>query len=156
MRIDKILVSDRLFKELEEHLRGKVPKEFRFLPEDEVTLADWQWADAYVGFKVPSDFDWANIQWVHCLGAGVDRILYNKAWKKDILLTRTLGSFGQKISEYCLSYILRDLQLQEKFEESQRVKEWNPYEPSAVSVLKVVVFGTGVIGQELARNLQHF
>ncbi|MHB1654466.1 MAG: NAD(P)-dependent oxidoreductase [Desulfitobacteriaceae bacterium] len=31
-----------------------------------------------------------------------------------------------------------------------------PYEPSAVSVLKVVVFGTGVIGQELARNLQHF
>lgn len=156
MKIAKILVVDRLFKEMEISLRGKVQKEFRFLPEDEVTVEDWLWAEAYVGFKPPANFNLNNIKWVHCLGAGVDRIIYHKAWKREVLLTRTIASFGQKISEYCLSYILRDLQLHGKFEDSKRAKEWCLYMPLTVSNLKVVVFGTGLIGRELANNLQHF
>lgn len=156
VQINKILVSHPLYQEIEQSLRGKVPKEFRFLPEGEATLADFQWADAFVAFKAPSTMDLTNIQWVHSLGAGVDRFIFHQTWQKDILLTRTIASFGPKISEYCLSYILRDLQLHKTFENSKRSKEWNPSEPLAVSSLKVVIFGTGVIGQEVAYHLNRF
>lgn len=153
MNLDRILITGRLYNDLELALAGKVNKAFRFLSENEVSQVDLEWAEAFVSFRPTPIFSFANLKWVHSLGAGVDSFLFKKEWKKEVILTRTIGSFGRKISEYCLSYILRDLQLHDRFEESKKKKTWYQMEPQTLGSQNVVVFGTGSIGQEVARNL---
>lgn len=159
MNIQKILFVSPMYKELQTILNAKVVnegKQFRFYTEEEVTGADYLWADAFVSFKRPENFSFGNIKWVHSLGAGVDKILKKRRWKEDVILTRTICSFGEKISEYCLSYILRDVQQHAKYDELKTKKEWHEVTPIPLNEKKVVIYGTGVIGQEVARVLSNF
>ena len=57
----------------------------------DVTAADLEWADTYVGFRRPPvapPETMLNVRWVHCTGAGVDAWLYPVALPSSILLTR--------------------------------------------------------------------
>lgn len=151
MRIQNILVTSRLYKEIEAILLTKqLNNDFLFIPEEQVTQKELQWADAYVGFGPTNHFTFENIKWVHSLGAGVDRFLLNRDWKEDVLLTRTMCSFGERIREYCLSYILRDLQKHEAFMDKQQNRLWQPETPPLISGKKVMIYGTGDIGQSVA------
>lgn len=152
--IEKILLTGRLVNRMETLLTGKLDKEFRFLPEDRVSESDMKWADAFVSFRPTANFQFWNLKWVHSLGAGVDSFMLNREWKKDVLLSRTICSFGQKISEYCLSYVLKDLQFHDVVQESKDIRLMKIYEPIALSTQKFIIFGTGSIGQEVARNLR--
>ncbi|ODA38901.1 D-2-hydroxyacid dehydrogenase [Desulfosporosinus sp. BG] len=154
--IEKILVTGRLFDVMQSLLASKLDKEIRFLSEDRVSESDLKWADAFVSFRPTANFQFENIKWVHSLGAGVDSFLYNRAWKRDVILSRTICSFGQKISEYCLSYVLKDLQLHDVFQKSKETKVMKTFEPLAISNQKIVIFGTGSIGQEVARHFRFF
>lgn len=159
MDIKNILVVSPMYNEIEKLINGKnVPtgKQFRYMPSENVTPEDYQWADAFVSFKRPANFSFENIKWVHSFGAGVDKLLKGGTWKKDVVLTRTICSFGEKISEYSLSYILRDLQNHDTYWSLKENKEWNEIPPTPINEKKVVVFGTGVIGQEVARTLSFF
>jgi phosphoglycerate dehydrogenase-like enzyme len=151
--INKILITGRLYKEIGEALAGKTTKEILCLPEDKVTEKELSWADAYVAFKPTENFDFYNIKWVHALGAGVDSFLFERQWKTGVLLTRTVCSFGQKISEYCLSYILAGLQYHKELETQQKENLWKPLTPVSLGRQTILVLGTGVIGKELAKNL---
>jgi D-2-hydroxyacid dehydrogenase (NADP+) len=157
MEIENILITGRLYKEIEELIpRNLSGKSFRFIAEENVTSSHFQWADVYVSFRPVKNFEFGKLKWVHSLGAGVDSFLFQREWKEDVLLTRTMCSFGQRISEYCLSYILKDLQLHRSFENGQREKSWNPIEPKLLTTQTVVVYGTGEIGQEIAKTLSFF
>ena len=156
MEINKILITGRLYREIGKALEGKIAKEVLCLPEEEVTEEILRWADAYVAFRPTENFDFYNIKWVHALGAGVDSFLYQRQWKDDVLLTRTICSFGKKISEYCLSYILASLQRHKELESHQKEGVWNPLAPISMAEQSVMILGTGVIGQELAKNLSYF
>lgn len=156
MDIQRIVVTGRLFQEMEPLISGVLSKQIQFLPEEEVSRNVLAWADAFVAFKPVSNFDFYNIKWVHCLGAGVDGFLYNREWKKDVLLTRTNAAFGDKISEYCISYMLAHLQQHEAFKINQALHQWRRIEPIPFCKKKVVLFGTGVIAQEVARKLGCF
>lgn len=154
--INKILITGRLYNIMEMLLANKLDKELRFLSADRVLDSDLKWADAFVSFRPTSNFQFWNMKWVHSLGAGVDSFLYNRTWKRDVILSRTICSFGQKISEYCLSYVLRDLQHHDLFQKSKETKVMKTFEPLAISTQKIVIFGTGSIGQEVARNFRSF
>ncbi|NLP49728.1 D-2-hydroxyacid dehydrogenase [Bacillus sp. RO1] len=160
MKITNILFTGRLVKELErlldveDRLQGR---NFRFLTEEEVSFEDLDWADAYVAFHPVSNFHFGNIKWVHSLGAGVDRYMaIGDTWPDEVILTRTISSFGKKIGEYTLSYMLKDLQHHDTFRNQQVRGDWKMVAPRALDEMKVVVFGTGEIGQELARILAFF
>lgn len=156
MDIRKIIVTGRMYKELEPLSLLDSAREYLFLPEEEVGSQHYDWADAYVAFKPTKAFHFGHLQWVHALGAGVDAFLNNREWKADVMLTRTIGSFGQKIAEYCLSYILADVQLQDRFQQQQAMREWQPAKPKLLCELNAVVFGTGTIGSEVAKRLAGF
>ncbi|HEX3015224.1 MAG TPA: D-2-hydroxyacid dehydrogenase [Desulfobacteria bacterium] len=156
MEIRKILVTGRLYRELEELLKPQIEQEIRCLPEDQVSTADLHWADVFVAFRPTPNYDDTQLKWVHCLGAGVDSFLFGRQWRNDILLTRTVCSFGSKISQYVLGYVLRDLQVQQRLAGFQRRRHWQPLEPVDISTQRFVVFGTGVIGQAVAASLSHF
>jgi len=156
MKINRILVTGRLYREIEERLSGKLNKELLCLPEDAVSKESLQWADAYVAFKPTANFDFYNIKWVHCLAAGVDGFLFQRSWKEDVLLTRTICSFGKMISEYCLSYILASLQQHDLLRKQQEKHLWQPVVPISMEGQNIFILGTGVIGQELAKSLSLF
>ena len=156
MGINKILITGRLYRDIGNALKGKIEKEFLCIPDEEVTEEVLRWADAYVAFRPTKNFDFYNIKWVHALGAGVDSFLYERQWKEDVLLTRTICSFGKKISEYCLSYILAKLQRHKELESQQREGLWNPLAPISMAEQYIMILGTGAIGQELAKNLSCF
>jgi glyoxylate/hydroxypyruvate reductase len=152
MDINNILIVSPMFKEL--HLlieKEQINKNFRYLPEVELSTADLEWADALVCFNLKSNIDYSQVKWVHSLGAGVDKFLYGKTWDENVLLTRTVCSFGQRIAEYCLSYILKDIQFHDKFGEAQSQKSWNPFTPKLLGNQKVMIYGTGEIGQMTAK-----
>ncbi|WP_199426349.1 D-2-hydroxyacid dehydrogenase [Thermaerobacillus caldiproteolyticus] len=157
MQLENILVTGRLYQDMARMLQGKqMNKNFRFVEEDEVCRDDFFWADVYVGFRPTAYFEFGNIRWVHSLGAGVDSFLFNREWKEDVLLTRTIGSFGRQISEYCLSYILRDLQCHDVYGWYQSQQQWKPLAPKPLQEQRIVIYGTGMIGQELAKHLRFF
>jgi phosphoglycerate dehydrogenase-like enzyme len=152
MIINNILVVSPMYKELEAIIAKEgLQKNFRYLPENGLSQDDLNWADCLVSFHLNAEYDYSHIQWIHSLGAGVDRFLYKKAWKEDVLLTRTICSFGQRIAEYCLSYLLKDLQFHGQFQEFKRQKEWHPMIPRLLNKQKVMIYGTGEIGQTIAK-----
>jgi glyoxylate/hydroxypyruvate reductase len=152
MNINHILIVSPMYKELQSLIeKEQIEKDFRFLSEEELTSSDLEWADALVCFNLKSMIDYSRVKWVHSLGAGVDKFLFGKSWDETVLLTRTVCSFGQRIAEYCLSYILKDLQFHNEFNEAKARKSWNPITPKLLSDQKVMIYGTGEIGQTTAK-----
>ncbi|WP_138416642.1 D-2-hydroxyacid dehydrogenase [Aquibacillus sediminis] len=152
MEIQNILIAGKLANAMKEQINADAYRqEFRFKPAPEVTVDDLQWADAYVSFEPTANFDFYNLKWVHSFGAGVNPYVYNREWKQDVLLTRTVCSFGSRISQYCLSYYLKDMQEHDYFRAHQNEKKWQPKEPQLINGQKVMVYGTGEIGQEVAK-----
>ncbi|MCK1995033.1 D-2-hydroxyacid dehydrogenase [Peribacillus muralis] len=157
MNIENILITGHIYKEMESILTSKnLSKQFRFLKEDVVSHDDFLWADAYVSLSPTANFEFGNVKWVHSTGAGVDKYLFERKWDERVVLTRTIGSFGQRIGEYCLSYILKDVQMHDEFAQLKRKKQWRQAEPRLLNTLHVVIYGTGEIGQEIARILSSF
>lgn len=158
MNINKILVTGRLYKELQEAMEktNDKSKEYRFKNEEDLCREDFLWADAYVGFRPTENFTFGNIKWVHSLGAGVDSFLYKRDWNKEVKLTRTNAKFGEQIAQYCLSYILREAQYHDKFSQDKDNKIWDPKTPKLLSDLKVLILGTGQIGSTLGKHLNYF
>lgn len=154
MIINNIVVVSPMYKEIQALIESaQLQKEFRYLPEDEVTDKDLEWADAFLSFKTKNTYDYSKFKWVHSLGAGVDSFLFKKEWDENVLLTRTICSFGQRIAEYCLSYILKDLQFHAQFYQLKTEKKWNPITPKLLHEAKVMIYGTGEIGQKTAQVL---
>lgn len=148
----KILIVSPMYQEIQNMIQQEqVTQEIRYMPDHELTQDALNWAEALVSFNLKSDFDYSHLKWVHSLGAGVDRFLYKKEWNESVLLTRTICSFGQRIAEYCLSYMLRDLQCHDQFQALQAKKVWLQSTPKMLSDLKVLVYGTGEIGQTVAK-----
>lgn len=157
MNINNILIVSPMHKEMERMIREKgLQQNFRYLSEADVSNDDFVWADAFVGFNLKGNYDYGQVQWVHSLGAGVDRFLHKKTWPQHVLLTRTICSFGQRIAEYCLSYLLRDLQFHDHFQQFQQQKTWKPVTPKLLSEQKVMIYGTGEIGQKTAELFSSF
>jgi phosphoglycerate dehydrogenase-like enzyme len=153
MIIQNILVAGNYQQDFEKYYPNKKRKSFRFIPVEEITERDLAWADAYVGFKPCPNFQFSNLKWVHSFNAGVNNYLEIEGWKEhQVVLTRTVCSFGERISEYCLSYILRDLQYHNEFQQKQREKKWIQKTPKRLRDQTVVIFGTGAIGQEVAKT----
>lgn len=157
MKISNILVVGEYEEVFQKHMPPTISQSFRFVSANEISEEDMEWADAYVGSAPASRFDLTKLQWVHSFNAGVNNYLVVGGWhENNVVLTRTICSFGQRISEYCLSYILRDIQFQKYFEELQEEKKWVRNPPTMLKEQTIVVFGTGEIGQEVARNFSYF
>ncbi|WP_096153887.1 MULTISPECIES: D-2-hydroxyacid dehydrogenase [Bacillus] len=157
MVIENILVAGIYEEQFNRQLPNETNHNYRFIPLEKITIEDLKWADVYVGSKPCENFNLKHLNWVHTFNAGVNNFLEIRGWEQNkILLTRTVSSFGQRISEYCLSYILKDLQLHTFFAENQHYKKWIPKTPKMIKDMSILVYGTGEIGQEVARTFSYF
>jgi phosphoglycerate dehydrogenase-like enzyme len=117
----------------------------------ELTPADLEWGDTYVGFRRPPLATMGNIRWVHCTGAGVDSWLYPTELARDVLLTRTAESFGPMIAEWALARALAFSQQLSRLAEDQRERVWSSREVSLIRGTTAAVVGTGDVGSHAAK-----
>ncbi len=147
-----IVIGANAHAELAALLRAQRPDlEIRGSQYTETTAADLAWGDTYIGFRRPPLPSMGNIRWVYCTGAGVDSWLFPEELPRDILLTRTLESFGPRIAEWALARALAFTQQLLDLHDAQRRRQWAPRETVMVRDAQVLVVGTGDIGTHIAR-----
>jgi len=105
------------------------------------------------GFNFLNKLDISHLNWIHSFGAGVDDFMKLKL-PKNCTLTKTKGKMGQRMAEYCLTYILQDLNKTALFKINQATKTWNQEVPKSLSKQSVILFGTGNISTDIAQVLQ--
>ena len=117
----------------------------------DITTADLDWADAYIGFRRPPLPSMGNVRWVQSTGAGVDSWLQPVELSRDIVLTRTPESFGPMIAEWALSRALAFVTQIVPLAAAQREKRWAPSDISTLRGTHAVVVGTGDVGTQVGR-----
>ncbi len=117
----------------------------------DVSQADLEWGEAYVGFKRPPVATMGNVRWVHCTGAGVDAWFQPEELSRDILLTRSAESFGPQIAEWALARALAVTQQLLDVARCQERHEWAPRDVTMLRGTRALVVGTGDIGTHIGR-----
>lgn len=146
----RVIVGAGSHREMIEALRARLPHlEFRGNLHTQLTSADLEWADTYVGFRRPPIGTLGNVHWVHCTGAGVDSWLYPVELPADILLTRTSESFGPMIAEWALARALAHTQRLRDVEAMQARREWTSIDISFMRGTHAVIIGTGDVGSHI-------
>lgn len=146
--INKILISSRLNSELKNQLN--INAKAIYADFNALDSKCFENVDAFIGFELPQNVDVSRLKWIHCLGAGVDKIISNKTISADAIITRTPGNLGRKIAEYVLCRILIDAQRFKDYEDNQKFKKWDKLIPHSLSDQKVLIFGTGNIGSSIS------
>ena len=129
--------------------------DLRVKPMAEMSAADAEWAEAFIGFRRPPFESWGSIRWVHSIGAGVDGLAFRRPIPSDILLTKSSEDFGPAIGEWCVARALAATQNLTLLAEDQRRCHWEGRDPSREPEMlrgqRVLIVGTGSVGRGIAR-----
>lgn len=148
----RVVVGATAYAEIARAIHAARPDlETRGNRHTELTAADLEWADTYVGFRRPPLPTLGNVRWVHCTGAGVDAWLTPVPLPRDILLTRTSEAFGPMIAEWALARALAFTQDIIELSDRQRQRQWAPRDPTFVRGTHAVIAGTGDVGASIGR-----
>jgi len=97
------------------------------------------------------------LRWIQMTWAGANKYTSDRAFPDNIILTSASGAYGYVIAEYIVSGILaltKDLFL---YRAQMRSGGWNRIEgDETLEGKRVVILGTGDIGQETAKKLKCF
>ncbi len=93
----------------------------------------------------------SHLVWLQSTFAGVDALLQPQQ-RQDYLLTNIKGIFGQLISEYVLGYSLSHLRHFTRYQKQQQQQQWQAHGYQTVYGRKMVILGTGSIGNQLAQT----
>lgn len=101
--------------------------------------------------------DRSSLKWVQANSAGVDHIDTNKIKEKNILLSNASGVHGNQMSESILGMIFAHTRKIKEAILAQEKSEWiSPTQMSDLNQKKVMIVGTGHIGERLAEILKVF
>ena len=148
----RILISHTLHEGLGEFITERRPDlEIRARDQAEISGADVEWAEVFVGFRPPREGPWRELRWIHCIGAGVDAFAFRTGLAAQTLLTRTSEDFGPMIGEYALARALAVTQRLRALDADQREREWRPKHPQQLRGTRALVIGTGAVGGGIAQ-----
>lgn len=147
----RLLIVDRDREALAAWIRERRPAlAIRTRDRAEVSPADLDWADAYMGFRPPPHLGLDGIAWVHCTGAGVDGFLFRRPFPDQTLLTRNDEPFGDQIGEWCLARALAMTQQLPALLDDQHHRRWAPRELAPLRGSRMLIVGTGEVGRGVA------
>ncbi len=148
----KILVTGRLADEFSRKLLLLHPQ-FEIRAVDNPEQTDIDWAECLACFSIPDNISLKKVRWVHSLNAGVEAILQRSDLDKNVKLSRTTGQFGQKAGEFCLCHILNFYQNTFPVYDAMEKKHWSQRPPDSCKGKRVLILGTGSMGQGIASTL---
>ena len=123
----RVLVAGIRMPDLIGHIAAARPDlELKPVALDAITAEHLDWAEVYLGFRRPPTLrDWGRIRWIHCIGAGVDGIIYGIDVPKSVIVTKSSEDFGPAIGEWCVTRALAVNQFLAVFAEDQRAQRWD-------------------------------
>jgi len=95
------------------------------------------------------------VEWIQSMYAGVDALI-NPALNQDYELTNVKDIFGPQIAEYVLGYTIEHFRHWDRYKEQQTQKIWQPHQYRTISDKKMLILGTGSIGNHLAKAAAAF
>ena len=121
-------------------------------------------ADAVIAWGDPHFVDvnyllWdSNLKWIHCLSAGVEKLLATDVVKvPGLRITNSKGIHETPISEHVIGYLLGHYRKLHVIRENQKQRYWyRGFGPQELSGRTACIVGAGSIGQGIARRLKAF
>jgi phosphoglycerate dehydrogenase-like enzyme len=150
----RVLVAGVRMPALVDHLaRARPDLEFKAVPLDGIGPEHLDWAEVYLGFRRPPTLPhWGKIRWIHCIGAGVDGIVFGIQIPGSVVVTKSSEDFGPAIGEWCVTRALAVNQHLAEFAADQAARRWDrEREPIPLAGQRVVILGTGLVGSGIAR-----
>ena len=96
------------------------------------------------------------LQWIHCIGAGVEHLLPLDWLSNEIVLTNNKGVHAKKAGEYGLMAVLMLRNHLPKIITNQHFKSYKQHYGTPISGSTIVIIGTGSLGGATARQLEPF
>lgn len=92
----------------------------------------------------------SNLSWVQSAFAGIDTLMA-PGLRQDYQLTNVRGIFGQQIAEYVLGYTIAHTRHFGTYRQQQQQKQWQPVPYQTLTGRRILILGTGTIGNHLAQ-----
>jgi phosphoglycerate dehydrogenase-like enzyme len=94
----------------------------------------------------------ARVKWVHCLWAGVDRVLFPELVSSPVPLTNAKGVFAEALGEFVLGAVLYFAKDFRRMIRSQGAAIWDPFDVEWARGRTIGILGFGGIGRAVARR----
>ena len=131
-----------------------------FFNNEEDLLKSEECADIEIVFGEPEHstiHSMKNLRWIQMTWAGANKYTSAPDFPDDIILTGASGAYGCVISEYIISGILALIKNLFSYRVQMKNGGWNKIEgDDTLEGKRVLVLGTGNIGQETAKKLKCF
>ncbi|BBC61490.1 phosphoglycerate dehydrogenase [Melissococcus plutonius] len=100
----------------------------------------------------------SQLKWIQTISAGIDTFDLKKLANKGILLSNGGGLYDFSIAEYVIGVLLTKFRGIKKSIQLQEEKKWakNAIEPVQLTKQKLLIVGTGKIGQQIAQLAEGF
>ncbi len=146
-----LLTSGKLSVEFKEFINREYP-EIKCLQTDtaEEIAEILPQANYVAGFNFLDGYDISHLEWIHSFGAGVDSFM-QLTIPENCMLSKTTGKMGQRMGEYCLTFVLEDLKQSLAIHQNQDKKDWHTPEQKSLFDQSIYILGTGYVGQEIAK-----
>jgi phosphoglycerate dehydrogenase-like enzyme len=94
----------------------------------------------------------SRLRWVHTLGAGVERLLFDELAHSDVVVTNSRGLFADALAEFVIASMLWFAKDLRRVVENQRQHRWEPYTVQRLEGRTAGIIGYGGIGRAVARR----
>jgi phosphoglycerate dehydrogenase-like enzyme len=100
--------------------------------------------------------DLPNVEWLHCLSAGLDAVLTPEMIKIPIPLTNSRGVYARSLSEFALAGMLYFAKNLNRMREAQRAQKWEQFDIEELHGGVLGIVGYGEIGRRTAERAKPF
>lgn len=157
----KYILSDRPFREEFQANMQAINKEYQFVLAEDLAEKDWTDIEITLGWKKAWNkkllHDNTSLKWVQSISAGVDYLPLDEFRKYNILLTNASGVHAQSIADHLIAVLLMQSRGILSAIKNQLDAKWQASDNySLLSDLRILIVGTGKIGQQLASYLNTF
>lgn len=92
-----------------------------------------------------------NVKWVHCLSAGVEKLLFPELIDSSVPLTNAKGVFKRSLAEFVVAAMLFFYKRIRRLIENQNAHRWDDFKVDWLPGKILGIVGYGEIGQECGR-----
>lgn len=110
-------------------------------------LATWGWAETRHLYQAAP-----NLEWIHALSAGVEKLLFPEIQQADTILTNSKGIHGIPVSEHVLAMMLAFSRGLPQSLRQQQTKTWKRVPTGELHDHTLAILGLGSIGREIAKK----
>ena len=100
--------------------------------------------------------DLPNVEWLHCLSAGLDAVLTPEMVQIPTPLTNSRGVYARSLSEFALAGMLYFAKNLKRMRDAQRAQRWEQFDIDELHGKVLGIVGYGEIGRRTAERAKPF